>query len=106
MDQIDSARDQMLRVTNVFETGEEVTDQESLFRVLAATLKFPEYFGGDWDAGVDCLRDVQAIGARRGLVLGLDHARGLWREGPGGAGPRGETVLVGAEERRGGAEDL
>ncbi len=104
MDQIDSARDQMLRVTNVFETGQEVTDQESLFRVLAATLKFPEYFGGNWDAVVDCLRDVQAIGARRGLVLVLHHARVLWREAPECAGTLVETWLSVAEERRAGDE--
>ena len=100
IDDIDAARGEMLRLTNVFETGEEVRDQESLFRVLAATLSFPDYFGGNWDAVVDCLRELQAGGARIGLVLVLHHARVLWRDAPECAGTLVETWLSVAEERR------
>lgn len=56
--ELDAAREELLRVTNVFETGEEVHDQESLFRVLADTLRFPDWFGGNWDALEDCLGDL------------------------------------------------
>ena len=100
IDDIEAARDEMLRVTNVFETGEEVHDRESLFRVLASTLKFPDYFGGNWDAVVDCLRGVEAIGARRGLVLVWHHARSLWHDAAESAGTLVEIWLSVAEERR------
>lgn len=99
-----AARDAMLRVTNVFETGEEVTDEASLFRVLASTLKFPDYFGHNWDAVVDGLRDLQAAGERVGLVLVLHHAKALWRDAPECAGTLVETWLGIAEERRGNNE--
>ncbi len=95
-----AARDEMLRLTNLFETGEEVHDEASLFRVLAATLSFPDYFGGNWDAVVDCLRDVQATGARAGLTLVVHHAKVLWRNAPECAATLIETWLAVAEERR------
>lgn len=104
VDDIGAARDEMLRTTNVFETGEEVVDEASLFRVLSATLKFPDYFGGNWDAVVDCLRELQAAGARIGLVLVLHHAKVLWRHAPECAGTLIETWLSVAEERRGSNE--
>lgn len=98
--ELDAAREELLRTTNVFETGEEVHDQESLFRVLADTLRFPDWFGGNWDAVTDGLRGVEAAGARRGFVLVLHHAKVLWREAPDCAGTLIETWLSIAEERR------
>jgi RNAse (barnase) inhibitor barstar len=85
---------------NVFETGDEVTDEESLMRVMSATLRFPEEFGRNWDAMVDGLRGVDCNGARRGLVLLLHHARRLWNGAPEVAGQLVEVWLSVAEERR------
>ncbi len=98
--ELDAVREELLRATNVFETGEEVHDQESLFRVLADTLRFPDWFGDNWDALADCLREVDAPGSRHGFIVVLHHAKALWREAPECAGMLIETWLSIAEERR------
>ncbi len=38
--------------------GTEMTDKTQLMQEFAAVLNFPEYFGGNWDALHDCLKDV------------------------------------------------
>ncbi len=38
--------------------GAEMTDKTQLMQEFAAVLNFPEYFGGNWDALHDCLKDV------------------------------------------------
>ncbi len=100
VEDLDTVREELLHATNVFEAGEEIHDQESLFRVLAATLRFPDWFGGNWDALTDGLREVEAAGSRRGFVLIVHHARVLWRDAPECAGTLIETWLSVAEERR------
>lgn len=51
--------------------------QEALARFQAA-LKFPDWFGGNWDALADCLADMSWWPAA-GYLLLLEHA-GEWRE--------------------------
>ena len=38
--------------------GESVGTRERLLAALARTLSFPSYFGGNWDALEECLRDL------------------------------------------------
>ena len=38
--------------------GAEMTDKAQLMQEFAAVLNFPDYFGSNWDALHDCLRDV------------------------------------------------
>jgi hypothetical protein len=38
--------------------GAEMTDKTQLMQEFAAVLNFPDYFGGNWDALQDCLKDV------------------------------------------------
>ena len=38
--------------------GESVATRERLLAALARTLSFPSYFGGNWDALEECLRDL------------------------------------------------
>ncbi|MCC9311657.1 barstar family protein [Kitasatospora sp. RB6PN24] len=75
-------RAQGCRVAQVDTTG--WADQHDLHRDLAAALHFPEYYGHNFDALNDCLRDVfDDTAAPLALVLtGFDHYA---RIDPGGA---------------------
>ncbi|WP_299538389.1 barstar family protein [uncultured Streptomyces sp.] len=39
--------------------GEDMPDESSAFEKFWETLKFPDYFGWNWHALYDCLRDLQ-----------------------------------------------
>jgi hypothetical protein len=39
-------------------SGLEISDDKALFAALAAEFGFPPYFGGNWDALLDSLRDL------------------------------------------------
>lgn len=45
-----------------------VKDENDLFRQLSDILVFPDYFGDNWNALFDCLRDFSWI-SKRGVVL-------------------------------------
>lgn len=47
---------------------QKVKDKNDLFRQLSDILAFPDYFGDNWNALFDCLRDFSWI-SRRGVVL-------------------------------------
>lgn len=53
------------------------TDKEDALARLAAALKFPDWFGGNWDALADCLADLSWWPAA-GYLLLLEHAA-AWR---------------------------
>lgn len=54
------------------------TEKEEALSRFQAALKFPEWFGGNWDAFADCLGDMSWWPAA-GYLLLLEHADG-WRE--------------------------
>ncbi|MCS4226069.1 barstar family protein [Sphingobacterium sp. BIGb0165] len=47
---------------------QKVKDKNDLFRQLSDILAFPDYFGDNWNALFDCLRDFSWI-SKRGVVL-------------------------------------
>jgi RNAse (barnase) inhibitor barstar len=47
-----------------------IATRDQLFAVLARELRLPSYFGGNWDALSDCLRDLSWIEPRRVII---DH---------------------------------
>jgi Barstar (barnase inhibitor) len=79
-----------------------VADEAGLFEDLARVFRFPDYFGDNWDAAADCLRDLEWLPAR-GYVLRVNGAESLWARLPATAGRLVECWLFCAEEwaRRG-----
>jgi RNAse (barnase) inhibitor barstar len=45
-----------------------IKSKEQLFSTLSHKLQFPDYFGANWDALFDCLRDFHWI-KQKGIVL-------------------------------------
>lgn len=72
--------------------------KDELMAALAGALKFPDYFGHNWDAVAECLRDLPDRTAGDGYVLFLHGGLSLWRKAPELAGALVETWLSAAEE--------
>ena len=49
-----------------------IRSKADLLAVLASAGHFPDYFGGNWDALQDCLRDLSWIGNRKVVVVHSD----------------------------------
>ena len=49
--------------------GAELPDEDSVFQVFMTAFDFPQYFGWNWDALSDCLRDLNWLPASAYLVL-------------------------------------
>jgi RNAse (barnase) inhibitor barstar len=49
-----------------------IAAREALFDLLQRELSFPAYFGGNWDALADCLRDLSWVEERRVVVVHED----------------------------------
>lgn len=47
----------------------ELTTRDELLRELVAGLELPEYFGSNWDALDECLRDLHWLTAKRIVVI-------------------------------------
>ena len=59
------------------------TRVEALLGALAEALKFPDWFGGNWDALADCLNDLSWWGSE-GYVLVIEHVEDLRAADPDG----------------------
>jgi hypothetical protein len=77
--------------------GNDVTTQIGLFRAVATAMRFPSYFGENWDALDECLRDLEWLPAR-GYTLIVSNGDAIWRADPGLAGGFVECWLCAAEE--------
>jgi hypothetical protein len=62
-----AAAAQGLCVVRVASAG--TADKSALLRTIAAALRFPDWFGGNWDALEDCLTDLSWIPAPGYLIL-------------------------------------
>ena len=78
--------------------GEPLRTRDDLLRGIAAAMQFPEYFGMNWDAVIDCLRDLADRQPAEGYVLFLHGAEGLWRRGLTWMGELVEVWLTAAED--------
>jgi RNAse (barnase) inhibitor barstar len=50
----------------------QIGDQESLFRIFRQELQLPHYFGSNWDAFEECIRDLSWIKSRRIFLIHVD----------------------------------
>lgn len=57
----------------VVQLGGRLRRKSDLLRSLAKGLKFPKYFGWNWDALEECLRDLSWLGDRECIVLVHKH---------------------------------
>jgi len=72
--------------------------KDELLRALADALRFPAYFGHNWDAVIECLRDLPERVSGAGYVLFIGDGLRLWRNAPELAGALVEAWLAAAEE--------
>src|SRR5262245_35134347 len=59
--------------------GAAVGGKAALMDALAATLRFPDYFGRNWDAVADCLGDLPEATPGEGYVLFIRGGFRLWQ---------------------------
>lgn len=60
-----------------FLRGLKARTKDGLLDECAAALQFPPYFGGNWDALLDCLRDLSWLRADAYVLCVLDAAQFL-----------------------------
>ena len=78
--------------------GEPIRTRDDLLRSIADAMQFPDYFGMNWDAVIDCLRDLGDRHPAEGYVLFVHAAERLWRQGLPWMGEFVEVWLTAAEE--------
>jgi RNAse (barnase) inhibitor barstar len=78
--------------------GVPIRTRDDLLRGIADAMQFPDYFGMNWDAVIDCLRDLADRHPAEGYVLFVHAAEGLWRQGLPWIGELVEVWLTAAEE--------
>ena len=61
--------------------GAAISDGPALLKALGKALDFPAYYGANWDAAEECLRDL-AEPFPQGCALVIDHAGILWQRLP------------------------
>ncbi|MBR0705334.1 barstar family protein [Bradyrhizobium liaoningense] len=49
-----------------------ITTKRALLTAIATQLSFPDYFGGNWDALEECIRDLSWLPSGRVLVTHVD----------------------------------
>lgn len=95
----DLRRDLAAREIAVFElSAAAIHGKDELMRALADALKLPGWFGRNWDALLDCLRNLPDSVPVDGYVLLIHDGPQLWRRAPALAGALVETWLIAAEE--------
>ena len=58
-----------------------IVTEDELFNIIAQFMNFPSYFGKNWDALSDCLKDMQWAPAK-GYVLILRDSVDAWSKNP------------------------
>lgn len=82
----------------VFEVdGAQIRTEADLFSAVAKEMQFPDYFGMNWDAFDECLRDMEWLPSK-GYVLLFRSAEQFWCQSSTLAGAFVESWLFAAEE--------
>ncbi|MET7898960.1 barstar family protein [Streptomyces mirabilis] len=61
--------------------GQEMRDSDGVFTQFYEALRLPDYFGWNWNALRDCLRDLHWLSARHFLIT-IDDADAVLSESP------------------------
>ena len=77
--------------------GSGVSDKDSFLRAAARALKFPSYFGKNWDAFEECLSDLEWLPAG-GLILFITQSDRLLEESPDDLRTFGDVLRSAAGE--------
>lgn len=91
-----SALDHQLTERGIFAAVTDISTTGSLLGAIAKALRFPAYFGENWDALDECIQDMDWLPAA-GCVLFVRGARQLWLSHPEDAGKLVEAWLSAAE---------
>src|ERR1051326_5511059 len=75
--------------------GDVIETSEQLFIALAKEMKFPDYFGNNWDALEECLRDMSWLPSK-GYLLFFYNAEHFWKNSNRVAGKFVESWLFSA----------
>ncbi|MCK5536423.1 MAG: barstar family protein, partial [Bacteroidales bacterium] len=51
-----------------------IDSKESFFKEFAKKLKFPKYFGKNWDSFYDCITDLSWIKGQNGYLIIYENA--------------------------------
>lgn len=85
--------------------GQAITDKESFFRMAAAAMSFPSYFGNNWDAFEECVTDLEWIEERPRVLL-YDHASHFIKQSPKEWKTASSILGDAVEESKGGRAPL
>lgn len=72
-------------------SGRAMHDRESMFEQFATSLRFPEWFGHNWDAFADCLQDLSWLSGA-GVAVLWQHYAMFARAAPDLAERTGEII--------------
>jgi len=76
--------------------GGSIESKEELLDAIAEGFGFPDWFGRNWDALEECLRDLDAV--NDGYALVITDATALWAERPRVSGTLVEVWLDAAAD--------
>ncbi len=76
--------------------GDSIESKEEFLDTVAEGFGFPDWFGRNWDALEECLRDLEAV--NDGYALVIPNATALWGEHPRLAGTLVEVWLDAAAD--------
>jgi len=62
--------------------GAEIKNERELLAALAAALRFPAYFGHNWDALLDCLRSLPDFISAGGYAVVVERSALLLKDSP------------------------